>query len=75
MDERTWNERVAASLEQMRRECAADRHEAEARMRQLLDMTDDFIRWQWQELGSAPGCRDPLRNPALRARRADRGTG
>jgi hypothetical protein len=29
MDERTWNERVAASLEQMRRECAADRHQAE----------------------------------------------
>ena len=52
MDERTLNERVAASLEQMRRECAADRHEAEARMRQLLDMTDEFIRWQWQQLGS-----------------------
>ena len=52
MDERTLNERVAASLEQMRRKCAADRHEAEARMRQLLDRTDEFIRWQWQQLGS-----------------------
>ena len=38
------NEQVAANLEEMRRECAAARQEAETRMRQLLDATDEVIR-------------------------------
>ena len=44
---------VVNLLKQMRRECAADRQAAEARMRQLLDVTDEFIRWHWQQLEAA----------------------
>jgi hypothetical protein len=44
---------VANLLKQMRRECAADRQAAEARMRQLLEVIDEFIRWHWQQLEAA----------------------
>ena len=53
MDARTAHEQVAVNLEGMRRECAAARQEAEARMRQLLVVTDEVIRWHRQQLEAA----------------------
>jgi hypothetical protein len=54
VDKRELHEYVVANLlKQMRRECAAARQEAEARMRQLFDATDEFIRWHRQQLEAA----------------------
>ena len=53
MDERTAQEYVAAHLEQTRRECAASRQEAEARVRPLFHAADEVIRWHREQLEAA----------------------